>query len=111
MSDPALRNTAADAAATDLDTNTWYAIHDGTAEGDEVSTSRIQPTYDPASGGTAALNATLSFTGPASGSALHLGVWDASTAGNLRFTVPLSGDTAFNSNGDLNLTAAPVEVT
>jgi hypothetical protein len=41
----------------------------------------------------------------------HLGVWDAATDGNFRFAVALSGDLAFNAEGDLDLTAAPVTVT
>lgn len=56
-------------------------------------------------------NAPLAFTGTGSQTVSHLGVWDALTAGNFRFAVPLTGDLAFNAAGDLNLTAADVAAT
>lgn len=111
MSDDTLRVAAADGAATDLETGAWYAIHSDATAGTQVSNERIQPTYNAASGtGVAALTATLSFTGPASQAATHLGVWDAVSTGNFRFSVPLSGDLAFNAAGELQLTAANVTV-
>jgi hypothetical protein len=109
MSDTTLLNAAADGAATDLETNAWYAIGDGPLAGDQVSTERLQPVYNAASGGVAALNATLAFTG--TGAVTDLLVYDAQTAGNFRFSVELTGDLAFNAAGDLNLTAAPITVT
>jgi hypothetical protein len=111
MSDTTLLNAAADGAATDLDTNAWYSIHDGATSGDEVSNERLQPVYNAAAGGVAALNATLAFTGTGSATVSHLGVWTAETAGTFRFAVALTGDLAFNAAGDLNLTAAPITVT
>lgn len=110
MSDVALRNISADAAATDLETNAWYAIGNGDTGADQVSNERIQPAYDAAAAGSAALTATLSFTGGGGVAVTHLLVYDAVTAGSFRFSRPLSGDLAFNANGDLNLVAAPVVV-
>lgn len=110
MSDTTLLNAAADAAATNLE-GAWFAIGDGATSGDQVSNERLQPTYDPAAGGVAALAATLSFTGTGSAAVSHLQVWTAQTVGSLRFAVALSGDLAFNAEGDLDLTAAPVTVT
>jgi hypothetical protein len=111
MSDPTLRNVAADAAAADLATNAWYAIGDGPLTGDQVSNERLQPAYNTASGGVAALTATLSFTGTGSAAVTDLLVYDAQAAGNFRFSVELSGDQTFNAAGELDLTAAPITVT
>lgn len=110
MSDPILLNSAADGAGTDLSA-AWFAIHTGTLAGDETSTTRFSPTYGAAAGGVADITATLSFTGPASGSATHLGVWDSETVGTFRFAVALSGDQAFNAAGELDLTSAAITVT
>lgn len=108
MSDVALRNTAVDAVATDLDTNAWYAI--GSDATTQASNERLQPTYPAAAASSTDLSATLSFTGTASAAVSHLLVYDAQTLGTLRFAVALSGDLAFNAAGDLNLTSAAVTV-
>lgn len=109
MTDTTLLNAAADGAAGDLE-SAWFSIHDGSSSGDEVSNERLQPTYDSASGGSADLASTLSFTGSASATVSHLGVWDAETNGSLRFTVSLSGDLSFNAEGDLDLVSAEISV-
>jgi hypothetical protein len=112
MSDPILRNAAADAAAASLE-GAFYSIHDGDTNADEVSNERLAPDYNTASGGVAALNATLSFTGAGSATASHLGVWTTGTVGTgtFRFAVELSGDPTFNAAGEIDLTAAPITVT
>ena len=107
--DALTRNAAVDGAATHLESR-WYAIQDGATSGDQVSNERLQPTYPPAATSTTDLSSTLVFTGTGSAMVSHLGVWDASTAGNLLWTAALSGDLAFNAAGDLNLTAAPITV-
>lgn len=106
MSDETLRNAAADGAANLLETR-FYAIHN---VGVEVSTTRLAPTYNAASVSSAALGATLSFTGTGSQAVSHLAVYAAVTGGTALFEVALSGDLAFNAAGALNLTAAPVTV-
>jgi hypothetical protein len=111
MSDPTLRNAAADGAAADLATNAWYAIGDGPLTGDQVSNERLQPAYNTAAAGVAALTATLSFTGTGSAAVSDLLVYDAAAAGNLRFSVTLAGDPTFNAAGEIELTAAPITVT
>lgn len=113
MSDVQLRNAAADGAAADLEGATsWYAIGDGDTGGDQVSTQRLQPSYDAASGGNADLTAALSFTSPSGSEAVtHLLVFDAQSAGSLRFARPLSGDLSFNAAGELDLTSAQIQVT
>src|SRR5690554_4359343 len=110
MVDQQLRTSAADGAAADLET-AWYAIHNGTTSGDQVSNERLQPSYDPASGGEASLSSELLFTGPPGQAVSHLGVWDAQSGGTLRFVTPLSGDLAFNTSGELRLDAASITVT
>jgi hypothetical protein len=112
MSDPILRNAAADAAAASLE-GAFFAIQDGDTNADQTSDQRLAPDYNTASGGVAALNATLSFTGPSSEAVSHLGVWDTigPTGGNLRFAVDLVGDLAYNAAGEIELTAAPITVT
>ena len=112
MSDPTLLNAAADGAGLNLE-GAFYSIHDGDTNADEVSNERLAPVYNAASGGVAALNATLSFTGTGSATVSHLGVWTTGTVGTgtFRFARALSGDLAFNAAGELDLTAAPITVT
>lgn len=109
MSDAALRTAAADAAGTNLE-GAFFALHSSAASTSQVSNERLAPTYNPGSASQATLAAALAFTGAASAAVSHLGVWDAATAGNFRFSVALSGDLAFNAAGDINLTAAPITV-
>jgi hypothetical protein len=111
VSDTPLLNAAADAAGLNLETTGWYAIGDGATSGDQVSNERLAPTYNAASGGVAALAATLSFTGTGSAAVSHLLVFDDETAGSFRFSVVLAGDPTFNAAGELDLTAAPITVT
>jgi hypothetical protein len=110
--DTTLLNAAADAAGLNLE-GAFFAIQDGNTNADQTSDQRLAPDYNAASGGVAALAATLSFTGPSSEAVSHLGVWDTigPTGGNLRFAVDLVGDLFYNSAGDLDLTAAPITVT
>lgn len=109
MPDATLRNVAADGAGTNLE-GAWYAAQDGATSADQVSNERLQPVYDPAAAGVAALAAPLAFTGPPSTAVSHLGVWTTSSGGSFRFAVPLAGDLSFNAAGELSLTAAPVTV-
>lgn len=108
MADEQLRNAAVDGAAGDLETD-WYALHNGATSADQVSNERLQPVY-PAASASASDIATLSFTGTPSQGVSHLGVWDAATNGNFRFSVTLSGDLAFNASGDLDLSSAALTV-
>lgn len=110
MSDVTLRNAAANAAASDLEINAWYAIGNGSGAGNQVSTQRVQPAYSAAVNSVAALTDALAFTGTPAQAVTHLLVFDASTAGNLRFARALTGDLAFNAAGNLQLIAAPVVV-
>jgi hypothetical protein len=111
MSDPTLRNAAADGAAVNLEA-AFFSIHNGATSGDQVSDQRLAPDYAAASGSVAALVSTLSFTGTGSAAVSHLGVWTTigPTGGTFRFAVLLSGDPTFNAAGELDLTAAPITV-
>jgi hypothetical protein len=105
--DVILRNAASDGAATNLE-GRWFAL--GSDATTQASNERLQPSYDAASGGVAALSAPLGFTGTPSAAVSHLLVYAASSGGSVQIARPLSGDLAFNSEGNLNLTAAPVPV-
>src|SRR5690606_31808709 len=109
MSDETLLNAAADGAAADLE-SAWFSIHDGATSGDEVSNERLQPSYGSASSGAADPSAPLSSTGTPQAAVSRLGVWTAETAGSFRFAVALSGDLAFNAEGDLDLASAEITV-
>jgi hypothetical protein len=111
MSDPTLRNAAADGAAVNLEA-AFFSIHNGATSGDQVSNQRLAPAYTTAAGSVAALTSTLSFTGTGSSAVSHLGVWTTigPTGGTFRFAVALAGDSTFNAAGDLDLTAAPITV-
>jgi hypothetical protein len=111
MSDPTLRNAAADGAAVNLEA-AFFAIQDGDTSADQTSDQRLAPDYATASGSVAALVSTLSFTGTGSQAVSHLGVWTTigPTGGTFRFAVALAGDLAYNAAGELDLTAAPITV-
>lgn len=109
MSDSILRTAAADAGGTNLE-GAFFAIHSDATSASQVSNERLAPTYAAAASDEAALSAALSFTGPGGQAATHLGVWDTATAGTFRFSVPLSGDLAFNAAGEFDVTAATVTV-
>ena len=109
MADATLFTAATTGAVSNLE-NAFFALHDGTGSGDQVSNERLQPNYGSASNGEADLAEPLEFTGTPSDAVSHLGVWTAAEGGSLRFTVELSGDLAFNAAGELKLTSAKVTV-
>lgn len=109
MSDSLLRTAAANAGGTNLE-GAYFAMHSDASSSSQVSTERLAPTYATAASDQAALSGALSFTGPGGQAVSHLGVWDAATNGSFRFSVPLSGDLAFNAAGEISLAAAPVTV-
>jgi hypothetical protein len=106
MSDETLRNAAVTGAATNLE-GRWFAI--GSDASTQASNERLQPDYGTASGSAADIT-TLSFTGTGSASVSHLLVYAADTGGSVQFAAALSGDLAFNAEGDLDLTSAALTV-
>src|SRR5690606_42015183 len=109
MSAATLRTAVAAAGGTNLE-GAWFALHDGTTSGDQVSNERLQPNYGSASSGEIDLAEPLDFTGTPSAEVSHLGVWSAESNGSLRFTVALSGDLAFNAAGEISLSSAKLTV-
>ena len=68
-------------------------------------------TWDPATGGIAALNGVLAFSGPAGGAATHLGIWSLASGGTYYGSAALTGDQTFNAAGEYNVTAANITAT
>lgn len=64
--------------------------------------------FDPATSAVASLDATLAFSGPASGAATHIGFWSASSGGTFRGFKALTGDQAFNAAGEYEVTSVTV---
>lgn len=83
-------------------------------QGTEISGNgyaALTPSYTAASGGSTDLSATLEFDGPANEDVDAVRFyWDPGTP-EVWFTRSLSAATAFNSDGRLDLTSAPIDVT
>lgn len=98
--------TAMQGAATHASIHT--ATPDGTGS-NESTAARQAITWVTASGGDMVATADLAFTGgTASGDALYVGLWSASTAGTFYGYFPLTGDQAFNAAGEYTLTGITV---
>lgn len=97
-------------------TNVYAQLHtgapgeDGTANA-ATETTRVEVTFDAASGGAVALTATASWTTVSTTETItHLSVWDASTNGNHLFNLTLDSSVALTAGDDLDLTAATLTV-
>lgn len=73
--------------------------------------ARQPVTWDPAAGGIATADGTLSFSGPANEDATHLGVWSLATGGTFYGSDALSGDVTFNAAGEYEVTSLTVTAT
>lgn len=74
--------------------------------------TRIAVSWDPSSGGIAALSGTpITFSGPAGGPATYVGLWSAISGGTWRGGAALTGDQTFNAAGSYNVNAATVTIT
>jgi hypothetical protein len=72
-------------------------------------TTRQAADWSVASGGTAALSATVTWTSVSNSETYsHFSAWDASTAGNPLFYGALDSGVAVTAGGTFNLTACPV---
>lgn len=104
-------------AAWTIPTNVYVSLHTGDpgdTGANEVtggSYARLLATFGAASGGTSSTTATLDFTDMPAVTVSHIGIWDASTAGNLIYHAGLSsaksvsaGDTFRIASGDLDVT-------
>jgi hypothetical protein len=108
----AVLDTAVDAVTAEL---TWISLHSDDPGGDgsnETSDDRLMATWGSSSGGVAGItNDPLSFEGPGSGPITHVGAWSSDVGGVWKGSTPIIGDTAFNANGDFDLTALTVTAT
>jgi len=73
--------------------------------------SRQSVTWNVDQDGDLTLASTVSFSGPSEGTVTHVGLWDASSSGNFYGAFALSGDTAFNSAGQYNVTQLTINST
>jgi hypothetical protein len=90
----------------------WFGIGNGPDAPDQVSDTRVRPTWLPVVGDTlGADDLPLEFTGPNNGTASHLLVFSAVLGGTFYGSFPLTGDAVFSTDGRfeiavLTLTAA-----
>lgn len=77
----------------------------------ETSAPRKAATWTAGSAGVRQLSAALAFTGgAANGAATHAGLWSAATGGTFYGSVPLTGDTSFNSAGEYTINALSITI-
>lgn len=86
----------------------WVAIGNGTGSGNQTSNERRQLVSSVASGVITATGVPYSFTGTPAAGATHALFYSASTAGTFYGYDALTGDQAFNANGDYDLTALTI---
>lgn len=86
----------------------WVAIGSGPTAGDQTSAARVQLTSTVASGVITATGVPYAFTGTPSAGATHALLFSAATAGTFYGFDALTGDAAFNAEGDYELTALTV---
>ncbi len=101
-------NTGVDALTAIMGFASLHDADPGLTGADEITGggyARLAVTWDPATGRVAALNGTLEFSGPASASVSHIGLWSAVSGGTFRGGDALTGDTAFNASGEYNVTS------
>jgi hypothetical protein len=76
-----------------------------------AETTRQAADWSAASGGTAALSATVTWTNVSTSETYsHFSAWDDATAGNPLFYGALDAPVAVTAGGDFNLTACPVSL-
>lgn len=83
----------------------YVAIGDGPTSADETSTTRVLVASSVASGVITATGVPYAFTGDPAAGATHALLFSASTAGTFYGFDQISGDQAFNGDGEFNLTA------
>ena len=101
-----LRNVSGAKAATHVKLHTADPGASG-ATAASAETTRKSITFNAASGGAVALNASVSWTSWAAGNETisHVSVWDDPTAGNFLFSAALSPSKAVTNGDTLTLTA------
>lgn len=86
----------------------YVAIGDGPTSADQTSTTRHLLSSTVASGVITATGVPYSFTGTPSDGATHALLFSASTGGTFYGFDALTGDQAFNAEGDYDLTALTI---
>ncbi len=86
----------------------WVAIGSGPTSGDQTSAQRRQLASSVAGGVITATGVPYAFTGTPAAGATHALLYSASTAGTFYGYDALTGDQAFNANGDYSLTSLTV---
>lgn len=86
----------------------WVAIGDGPTAGDQTSAARVQLTSSVAAGVITATGVPYAFTGTPLDGATHALLFSAATAGTFYGFDALTGDAAFNAEGDYELTALTI---
>ena len=97
-------------------TNVYVKLHTG-APGESAAanaageTTRVQATFSAASGGTASLSATVSWTNVSTTETVtHFSIWDASTAGNPLIVGALDSSVSLTAGDDLDITTLDVSL-
>lgn len=86
----------------------WVGIGDGPTAGDQTSAARVQLTSTVAAGVITATGVPYAFTGTPLDGATHALLFSAATAGTFYGFDALTGDAAFNAEGDYELTALTI---
>lgn len=86
----------------------WVAIGDGPTAADQTSAARVQLTSTVAAGVITATGVPYAFTGTPLDGATHALLFSAATAGTFYGFDALTGDAAFNAEGDYELTALTI---
>ncbi|HHB12213.1 MAG TPA: hypothetical protein ENK62_03325 [Chromatiales bacterium] len=104
-------------SATDFTVTTVYvSLHTadpGETGGNEVSGgsyARQSASFGSASAGTASNSATLSFTDMPAATITHVGLWDASTAGNFLWGGALTASKTTNAGDTFQIAAGDLDV-
>jgi hypothetical protein len=97
-----------------MPTATYIKLHTGSPGEDATGnaateTTREEANWNAASGGTAALNATVTWTAVSTSETYsHFSVWDHISAGNPLVYGALDAPVAVTAGGTFNLTACPI---
>jgi hypothetical protein len=86
----------------------YVAIGNGTGSGNQTSNERHLLTSSVAGGVITATGVPYAFTGTPAAGATNALLYSAASAGTFYGNEPLTGDQAFNANGDYSLTALTI---
>jgi hypothetical protein len=86
----------------------WMGLKNNGSEISGGGYTRKACTFTSDADGDLTLDATVSFNGTASADVDEVAFYSANAAGTERATWPLTGDTAFSSGGEYNVTAGTI---